>query len=177
MDQIKFVTTGGRNGHSESVDKMQQKSSSTHNIFKSNALKNLSKNMGTGTPIVKESKEDSFGDYNDPLDKEAREFISSQLDVRLSTKSKDEMIKNTIKHIPADSEEHKLTNRIAKSYPFVMAKYEKASTAKKQQMVKMINEIDCELAGVFGQDSATFEDSLTDINNDRKLQQIDELFN
>ena len=88
--------------------------------------------MGTGTQnIVKESKEDSFGDYNAPLDKEAREFISSQLDVRLSTKSKDEMIKNTIKHIPADSEEHKLTNRIAKSYPFVMAKYEKASTAKK----------------------------------------------
>ena len=91
MDQIKFVPQGGRNAHSESVDKMKTKNSSTHNIFKSNALKNLSKNMGTQS-IVKESKEDSFGDYND-LEKEAREFISSQLDVRLSTKSKDEMIK------------------------------------------------------------------------------------
>ena len=44
-------------------------------------------------------------------------------------------------------------------------------------MVKMINEIDCELAGVFGQDSVTFEDSLTDIINEKKLHQIVELFN
>ena len=76
MDQIKFVPQGGRNNNTESVDRMKPKNSSTHNIFKSNALKNLSKNMGTPN-IVKESKEDSFGDYNDPLDKEAREFISS----------------------------------------------------------------------------------------------------
>lgn len=39
---------------------------------------------------------------------------------------------------------------IKKSYPLVKMKYESGSTAKKQQIVKMINEIDCELAGVFG---------------------------
>lgn len=151
MDQIKFVPQGGRNinTNSESVDRMKPKNSSTHNIFKSNALKNLSKNMGSTPNIVKESKEDSFGDYNDPLDKEAREFISSQLDVRLSTKSKDEMIKNKQKMLP-EMAETEIIHRITKSYPCVMAKYEKATTAKKQQMVKMVNEIDCELAGVFG---------------------------
>ena len=147
MDQIKFVPQGGRNNNTESVDRMKPKNSSTHNIFKSNALKNLSKNMGTPN-IVKESKEDSFGDYNDPLDKEAREFISSQLDVRLSTKSKDEMIKN--KNNLAGDENIELADRIAKCYPLVLAKYEKATTNIKQQMVRMVNEVDCELAGVFG---------------------------
>ena len=38
-------------------------------------------------PTVTESNNESFGDYHDPIDKEAKDFINSQLDVRLSQKS------------------------------------------------------------------------------------------
>ena len=89
-----------------------------------------------GTPnIMKESKDDSFGDYNDPLEKEARDFINSQLDVRLSTKSKDEMMKNQNKasKLRTDQiEEIQVIDTIAKSYPLVLAKYEQGTTVKKQ---------------------------------------------
>ena len=134
MDQIKFIPQGqnGRNSQSESADVAKPKNNSTQNIFKSNALKNLSKNMAAPS-IVKESRDDSFGDYNDPLEKEARDFINSQLDVRLSTKSKDEMMRNMNKNskLLPEPEGVQIVASIAKSYPLVLAKYEQGSTVKK----------------------------------------------
>lgn len=92
MDQIKFLGRNDRNSPStDNIDvamkpkmMMNNQNAASTNIFKSNALKNLSKNMA-GPPTLQESKDDSFGDYNnDPFEKEARDFINSQLDVRLS---------------------------------------------------------------------------------------------
>ena len=41
----------------------------------------------------------------------------------------------------------------------------------------MINEVDCKIAEVFGQDLAIFETSLSEIANERKLKKLEELFN
>ena len=138
MDQIKFVSNG-RNSQTDSNPKVL-KSSSTQNVFKSNALKNLSKNMNVA-PILQEkaSAEESFGDYKDPFDKEARDFINSQLDVRLSVKSKDEMTRNQnngLNIIRDSSVVNRLSETLVACYPLVNAKYEQGSTVKKQQIVQ-----------------------------------------
>ena len=92
MDQITFVpsSAGVQNDPLGASSKIQKiKNSSATNVFQANALKNLSKNAASSS-VIKESRDESFGDYKDPFEKESRDFINNQLDQRSTIKSKDE---------------------------------------------------------------------------------------
>ena len=58
----------------------------------------------------------------------------------------------------------------------MLPKYEAVTSFTKQSVVKQISEIDHILSESFGEESIVFEEALTDINNERKLNRLKVLF-
>ena len=58
----------------------------------------------------------------------------------------------------------------------MLPRYEAVTSFTKQSVVKQISEIDHILSESFGEESIVFEEALTDINNERKLNRLKVLF-
>ena len=58
----------------------------------------------------------------------------------------------------------------------MLPRYEAVTSFTKQSVVKQISEIDHELSEQIGEEVIVFEDALTDITNERKLNRLKVLF-
>ena len=58
----------------------------------------------------------------------------------------------------------------------MLPRYEAVTSFTKQSVVKQISEIDHILSESFGEEVIVFEEALTDINNERKLNRLKVLF-